>query len=275
MTRTLALAGSALALRPALREQVISEADRAESTTVLPGLAHGEEAVAALPAGATVRAVLTDQLSLLNAAYCQRILQLHHALSFPAWVEEHLDEVLFAPEELLAPVLARPDLRLEVVVLDGDVLDAELPGPVLVSATRVLHKRLRAAGAFHRVGRAPLVRHVTELQAAAAEQEWDDTVHWGWTEQLRQQAVDHFAAGNATFAGRTDRSDWPPAPPPRPTVTAQLSDTPPPVVYGVMTAIEAAVREHPTPAANHRDPATGSRRLRSRLRRRLRRALRR
>lgn len=275
MTRTIALAGTALDLHPGLRERLLRGADSADpaDTTVLPGLAHGEDAVAALPAGTMVRVLLTDQFSLLNAAYCDRLLDLHHALSFEAWVEEHLDDAEFAPATMLAPVLARPDLDLEVVVLDGDVLDPGLPGPTLVSATRVLHKRLRATGAFQRVGRATLADDVARLQAAAREQAWDDTVHWGWTPELLQQTSGRVSANDEAFASATGASPWPPVPPQRATATTHLSDAEPRVVYGVMTAVQAVVTDHAAPEDESHEPAVTPTPLRTRVLRRLRRVL--
>ncbi len=85
-----------------------------------------------------------------------------------------------------------------------------LPGPVLIGATRLLHKRFRRLNAFHEQGKAPLRRLAAKLAARAAEAGWDDSEYWGWDGSAYASAVmEEYAESNAVFAEFVWGTPWP------------------------------------------------------------------
>ncbi len=87
-------------------------------------------------------------------------------------------------------------------------LPAPLPGPALVAATRLLHKRMRRMRLFANRPK-PELRSVAEaLATRARHSQWDATPYWGWTEQLQRRAEEEYAESNAVFAAYAGGTAW-------------------------------------------------------------------
>lgn len=264
MTRDIALAGALLALDSPLRDRLAASVTGRDDLRVRPGLFNDEAAVRALPAGTTVVALVADQLSLLNAAYCREVLALRVSAPFPVWVRAHREDARFVPKQMLDPVLARPDLELvavpwtgdETASLDhllervpvtdpeaGDPLAATLPGPTLVAAARLFHKRLEASGSLERRGSEQLTAAVARLRATAEEQDWDHTTFWGWNRALQQETRDHVGGGDQAFAEQVWGTAWPLPTVQQPIATTTLGESRPEVTYGVLDTVQVLVQE--------------------------------
>lgn len=234
----------------------------------------------------TVVLVVREQLGLLNAIYCATVMRLATSASFESFVTEalacgglelanpyralldDLDISLVAvpyssldKQRPAATVLAAAKLPGEDAVMSSRaaseprsaVEDGWLPGPVLVTATRLLHKRLSRLGAIRRRPAVDLVAVGETMRERAAAGGWDDTTYWGWSEELAQSTQNHYGPGNATFAARAWGTPWPDAFPSLPQTPLDLASHPPTVVSDVMTTIHRLVDDL---AVSH--PPTGT-----------------
>jgi hypothetical protein len=221
--------------------------------------------------------IVREQLDLLNQAYCEQVMALETSDDFDTFVRQAIDSGTYdyahAFQALLdaddVTVVAVPYSRLATnepaqVLLREAGIDLPLPsarsprpeptvvGPVLVTATRLLHKRLTRLGRrvrSHR--RVALSKAGNRLRAKARAHSWDDTPFWGWTPELTDVATQSFRDGNAAFAARTWNGDWPDAAPERSYTKPDLPARGAAVVVDVMDTIQAVIDKLP----KHKKPS--------------------
>lgn len=263
--------------------QLLAQAQEADAELVLvssdllaDALASPEEAARLAERAATeglevqIVVVVREQVGYINSLYCQRILNLDTARGLPEFaalaVPAHrfdyvasfgaiadtdgLDLVAIPYPELLAHGAGRAvveaagiDRPLPDTLLRTESSFEPLPGPVLLSATRLLHKRLRLIKSFHEQGKGPLRPLAAQLAARAAEAAWDSTEYWGWDPPLRRAVEEEYADSNAAFADFVWGTPWPEpwsgGRPQRP----DLADLDPQVLHDVLTTVEALVEQ--------------------------------
>lgn len=245
---------STLLLGSDLAEDMISQ------RAGLPGL----RAVAAqYRARPRVVVVVRDQLSYLNRVYCAHVLNLDTAADFTHFVANHVSDRRFDYEAQFAAAINAPGVDFLAVpysgvdpkrpasaLLDavgvggaalGDAPVAEsepLPGPTLIAATRLLHKRFRRRDAFRAQGRGELRRVAHALRDHAGEQGWDSDAFWGWTPDLADRAIDRYQGSNDSFARRVWGSPWPEAWPHHPERVVSLSHAEPATVADVVDTVQ-------------------------------------
>lgn len=211
--------------------------------------------------------VVREQIGYINSLYCKRVLAMETARSFtefattsvPAHRFDYVASFGAVADTDGVDLVAVPYPRLVSagagrVVLEAaglkdcaDVLPvdtvspAALPGPVLIAATRLLHKRLRRMGMFHEHGKARLRNLVDRLGQRAVDVGWESTAYWGWDVALRRGVEEEYAATNDLFAefvwgtpweepfstGRTQRFD--------------LADLEPPILHDVLRMVDGLV----------------------------------
>ena len=222
----------------------------------------------------TVVAVVREQLDLVNALYCHRVMRMRTFEGFtsfakkitspthPGLVERFAAIVDTEGVELVAVPFSRlSDAVPARVVLNAAGLSEEelrglpmaepakppaadpLPGPLLLEATRFMHKRLVQLQLASPQAKGPLLRAAATLRKHAVEHAWDTTEFWGWSDELAAATAERFRAGNAEFARRVWGTPWPDPPPERHAVAVDLAAQPPALVVDVLTAIQQAVDE--------------------------------
>jgi hypothetical protein len=232
----------------------------------------GRLAVRAANEGLEVRVVVVvrEQVGYINSLYCRRILNLDtargfaefSALAVPAHRFDYVASFGAIADttglDLIA--LSYPEVRtagagravVEAAGLSAGVPDfllpadsafEPLPGPVLIGATRLLHKRLRRLNSFHEQGKGPLRPLAHKLAVRAHEAGWDDSEYWGWDAPLRRRVMEEYADSNDAFAEFVWGTPWP-----EPWSTgrarrADLADLDPPVLHDVLTTIDDLVRQ--------------------------------
>lgn len=190
--------------------------------------------------------VVRDQLEQLNDLYCRAVLDLETYRSF----EPFLDKALASPVHDLGRQVGRV---LDAPTADAVVIPASrltqgwpegqpLPGPVLMSAIRVFHKRLTRMSLVKRRTASAIVKATTDLRMRAAEQAWDDESFWGWPAARAAEVAEHFRAGNEAFAQRVWGSAWPEPSPVHEQSSIDLASKPPRIVADVMTSIQQAIQ---------------------------------
>lgn len=216
--------------------------------------------------------VVREQLDLLNALYCHSVTSMQTAVGFEAFVRDpvataglELDDAFSALlDDTEIDVFAVPYSRLDDAFPARTILEAAhlpgtdaiansrgaaesaervipLPGPVLLTATRLLHKRLTRLGVIRKRSSADVAAGFAALRTKALSSDWDDTTFWGWSEPLAEQTMRHYAAGNALFAARAWGTPWPDPTPASPQTRVDLPALPPPLVSDVMTMIHRVV----------------------------------
>ncbi len=120
-------------------------------------------------------------------------------------------------------------------------LRSTMPGPVLVAATRLLHKRLTRVGLLRTVEPSLVLRAAGQVRERAETQGWDDTTYWGWSADLAADAIQRFQPGNAEFAERAWGTGWPDPPVLREQTRGDLASCRPPLVSDVLQTIQRAV----------------------------------
>jgi hypothetical protein len=207
-------------------------------------LAPTEQLEAAEPAsdGSQGRIVIVvrEQLDHLNSLYCRAVLALETFESFDSFVDESVASGRHELAEDLAALGDASNTDVVVVPYSHAHPDQATPGPVLMTATRQLHKRLSRARL--RRGEDPAYdrRAADRLLERAAAREWDDTTYWGWSKERAAEALEHFGPGNTAFAARwgSDRLD---APTLREQTRLDLAGCRPDVVSDVLTTIQQAI----------------------------------
>jgi hypothetical protein len=232
----------------------------------------------ATSAGATPKVVLTlrEQLDMVNSAYCRQVAGLETSEPFESYARKTIDsgvynyartfralldsdEIAFAPipfsrldaEEPARSVLREAGVPDELVRAlprleandplrdDGDV---EI-GPLLLAATRLLHKRLVRLELTTTRKPQALQRTARRLANRAQEGGWDDRAFWGWTPERAAETSKAFRHSNAEFAAGAWRSDWPDPPHDRPQAVIDIADVSPALVVEVMDAVQLTVSE--------------------------------
>lgn len=225
----------------------LQEAQRSGARVVLvssdalsDALSSPEEAAAlvemAKAAGVDVRVVVVvrEQIGYINSLYCKRVLALDTARSFAEFASTSVPAHRFDyvasfgavadTDGLDLVAVSYPDLSstgpARAVLLAAGLEESEtafaphawspppVPGPVLVGATRLLHKRLRRFGAFHEHGK-PRLRLLVDRLARRAAGGWDATSFWGWDVPLRRSVVEEYSASNEMFAEYVWGTPWP------------------------------------------------------------------
>lgn len=214
--------------------------------------------------------VVREQVGYINSLYCQRILNLDTArslanfavgalpahrfdyvASFGAIADTPGLELVAVPyPELLAKGAGRAVL--EAAAPTGTIPEAlgpsasmynEMPGPVLIGATRLLHKRLRRLNAFHEQGRTLLRRSAKLLRERAAMGGWDENEYWGWNPAMRQAIVEEYQDSNAAFAGFVWDTEWPEPPSDGTQQRVDLPDLDPPLLREVLSTVDDLVEQ--------------------------------
>lgn len=219
--------------------------------------------------GVAVRVVVVvrEQVGYINSLYCRRVLSLDTARSFAEFATTSVPAHRFDYVASFGAVadtdgvdlraVPYPDLRspgagravLHAAGLDVGETElavhgtgpAPLPGPVLVGATRLLHKRLRRLGMFHEHGKPRLRTLVDRLTQRARDGSWDMTTYWGWDGALRRAVEDEYSASNDVFAEFVWGTPWgEPFSGGRPQ-RVDLADLDPAVLHDVLTSVDELV----------------------------------
>ncbi|MGI8701251.1 MAG: hypothetical protein ACR2JU_08605 [Nocardioidaceae bacterium] len=217
--------------------------------------------------GVDVRVVVVvrEQVGYINSLYCKRVLALESARSFAEFATTSVPAHRFDYVASFGAVadtdgvdlvaVPYPDLLsvgagtavLRAAGLDGTGLPAEtaapapVPGPVLVGAARLLHKRLRRLSMFHEHGKARLRILVDRLAQRAAAASWESTTFWGWDVALRRAVEAEYGASNEMFAEFVWGTPWQ-----EPFSTGKpqrvdLADLEPAVLHDVLTSVDTLV----------------------------------
>jgi hypothetical protein len=243
MTRLLVAAESlsrAVVDRDRLAE-LRAELERLGVTSPGEELEPVDRAAARGPGPGRIVVVVREQLDDLNALYCSAVLGLDTFLDFDSFVVQAIGSGRHDLAEELGPLFETPDTDVVVVpysrLQDGPVV----PGPMLVTAMRWLNKRLTRVGALRPIDPALVVQAAAQVRQHAEAQDWDDTPYWGWSEDLANEAAEHFRPGNDEFARRAWGTEWPDPPVRRDRTRVDLAGCPPAVVSDVLTTIQQAV----------------------------------
>lgn len=249
-------------------ETVLLGSDEVEDLLQDPARVAGLAALARRFDGeAVVVLVMHDQLEQVNRSYCQRVLDLRTAVSFEEFAREAAEDGRFDPHRRCAALLAAEGVTLAAVPWTGvdparpavavlaaagktvpdDLPAAErreaAPGPTLVAATRLLHKRLWRHGAFQQHDRPTLVRLARRLREAAEERAWDEAEFWGWTRALHRELGGQLVEADRAFAEQLWGTPWPEDGRRRRHRSASLTASAPPLVADVVDTIQALVAE--------------------------------
>lgn len=233
-----------------------------EALTPLVGLASRYRAAP------KVVVIVREQLGYLNRVYCERVLQLRTAEDFASFVASalwwsrfdylaHLRAVLESPDvQFLAVPYSRLDhtrpaesflkaigVEANMGCVNEDAERQQDPGPTLIAATRLLHKRLRRRGAFEVRGRTGLLPLVNQLRECADAGGWDDDAFWGWTPDLAAEAVAFYETSNDEFARRVWGEAWSEPWTQRAPRAGSVIDTEPSIVAEVTDTIQRLVLE--------------------------------
>lgn len=249
------------------------------SDTVGDALASPDQAARltalATAEGLEVRVVVVvrEQVGYINSLYCHRVLNLDTARSFAEFAETSVPAHRFDYVASFGAMADTPGLEL-VAVPYADLREkgagravaeaaglsltspwtgtaaAPDPGPVLIGATRLLHKRLRRLNVFHELGKARLRPLVDQLAGRAVESGWDSTSFWGWDVGLRRRIEEEYAPSNDVFAefvwGGPWQEPWSSGRPRR----VDLAELEPTVLRDVLTTVETLLGTVvPEPAA--------------------------
>lgn len=182
----------------------------------------------------TVVIVLRDQVGYLNELYCERVTSLHMARDFATFVSAPQPAERFDYAHAFEPVTAAAGIEVAAVyyadVVDGaqagavlqaarlpqSALEAlettvtrrQLPGPVLIAATRLLFKRMWRLGMFKSLPRGRLLATARGLRDHALERGWDPQPFWGWSEAARDEAIRRYRPGNDVLAAAVHGGHW-------------------------------------------------------------------
>lgn len=245
-------------------EVVLVSSDTVGDALASPDQAARLAAVAAAE-GLDVRVVVVvrEQVGYINSLYCHRVLNLETARSFAEFAETSVPAHRFDYVASFGAMADTPGLELVAVpypdlrakgagraVAEAGGIDiamsagpgAEMaadPGPVLIGATRLLHKRLRRLNVFHELGKARLRPLVEQLSEHAVETGWDSTTFWGWDASLRRTIEEEYGPSNDVFAEFVWSGAWHEAWSSGRPRRVDLADLEPDVLRDVFTTVEA------------------------------------
>lgn len=211
--------------------------------------------------------VVREQVGYINSLYCKRVLAMETARSFTEFATtsvpahrfdyvasfgavadtEGVDLVAVTYPRLVSAGAGR--VVLEAAGLDDcaaalpvdTVSPAPLPGPVLIGATRLLHKRLRRMGMFHEHGKARLRNLVERLAQQAVAGGWETTTYWGWDVPLRRAVEEEYTASNEMFAEFVWGSPWEEPYSTGKPQRSDLADLEPPILHDVLKSVDGLV----------------------------------
>lgn len=184
--------------------------------------------------------VVREQLDHLNALYCQAVLGLQTYADFDSYVLQLVDSGRHDLTDELGPLLDASGTDVVVVPFSRLGDDEPRVGPVLVTGTRLLHKRMARLRLVDKA-RDGVVDAAHRLRERAASRSWDTQPYWGWTPSLADEAVTRFRSGNAELAQRVWGTDWPDLPPQRERTRLDLAGQPPEVVHDVLVTIRDSI----------------------------------
>jgi hypothetical protein len=213
--------------------------------------------------------VVREQIGYINSLYCHRVLALDSARSFAEFTRAAVPAHRFDFVASFGAIADTPGIELVAISypelvsrgtaavvaaagVDPARLDVSfpglrdrdlLPGPVLVAAARLLHKRLRRLNAFDEQGREVLRRHAAALAEHARVAGWDDSVYWGWDGPMRRAAIEEYEASNAAFAEFVWKAPWPEPWSSGPQVRTDLADLDPAVLHDLLTTVDRLVEQ--------------------------------
>lgn len=214
--------------------------------------------------------VVREQVGYINSLYCRRVLALETARTFTEFATTSVPAHRFdyvasfgaiadtegvelaaigyptvAEQGGARAVLAAAGLADEALARlpEGGTPVPEVPGPVVVGAVRLLHKRLRRQGMFNDHGKPRLRLRADELAAHATDREWDSQPFWGWDSALQRQVEEEYSATNGFFAQFVWGTDWPyPWSTGKP-VRPDLADLKPAVLLDVFSTVDRLLRD--------------------------------
>jgi hypothetical protein len=214
--------------------------------------------------------VVREQVGYINSLYCKRIMNLETArgldefaaLATPAHRFDYvasfgaiadtpgLELVAIPYPELLAKGAGRavveaaaPTASIPAALGPSDSGFEPLPGPVLLAATRLLHKRLRRLNAFHEQGKAPLRPYTQKLKERAEKTGWDTAAYWGWSPAEREAIAEEYRESNDAFAEFVWGTSWPEPPSDGRLNRVDLPDLAPALLRGLLTTVDKLVQE--------------------------------
>lgn len=260
----------AVARRDGVIDVVVCSADPLDRVIDRPGARRLNRWARARDVDVTVAVTITDQLVALNTAYCRDVLRLDWARSFEEFVEAPKRLPTFDVSARLGPLLDGPvqlvPLRVDDVGADpvtnmlsavgveedrlhglrlvspGEVVPQ--PGPVLVAAVRLLHRRMRRLGMFaEQRALDALLELVDELSQHARAHEWDAEPFWGWSAASAAAIRARFEQSNTEFAARAWSTNWSPALPTRGRTVVDLPTERPALVVDVLDTVDSLVND--------------------------------
>lgn len=122
------------------------------------------------------------------------------ALPYPEMLEQ-------GPTRLLLRTMGLDDALVSALPDVGATVDGD-PGPVLVAATRLLHKRLRRNKMFELRSKPELRALARRLRDICEEQDWDAGTFWGWDDQSAADAAEEYHLSNDLFAEFVWGREW-------------------------------------------------------------------
>lgn len=211
-----------------------------------------------------------EQIGFINHLYTRRLLNLDTARGFPEFVSDPVpphrfdyaasygsvadtagldlvahsypDMLEHGPTNLLLRAAGVDESVLTALPASGAAVDGE-PGPVLVAATRLLHKRLRRQKMFE-VRTKPELRELgRRLRETCAERNWDEGTFWGWDEDGASEAAEEYRLSNDLFAQFVWGTDWQE---PFSSAPQQVTDLPglePDLVREIVDTVDGLVKE--------------------------------
>jgi len=209
--------------------------------------------------------VVREQVGYINQLYCHRVLSMETSRNLAQFAAQAVPAHRFDYVASFGAIADTAGLTLKAVpfsdlvsrgagrcVVEAAGLDAglaeqvaetrlavpRLPGPVLIEAVRLLHKRFRWLNAFAEEGKSRLRDLTGQLALAAAEAEWDTTEYWGWSPQQAQAVQEEYAEGNDGFAQFVWGTSWPEEWGTGQQERIDLADLPPKVLRQVITTVE-------------------------------------
>lgn len=181
-----------------------------------------------------------EQLDHLNALYCRAVLALDTFAGFDSFVIERVGTGRHDLAEELGPLLDAPGTDVVAVPFSRLGDDAAPVGPVLITATRLLHKRMTRLQLADDADDA-IADAAHRLRQRAVTRDWDTQSYWGWSPDLATEAVTRFQPGNAELAQRVWGTDWPDPPARREPTRPDLAGRPPEIVHDVLVTIQECV----------------------------------
>jgi hypothetical protein len=247
-------------------EALLLSSDLLSDALVSPDAAAGLATLAAEEdLEVRIVAIVREQVGYINQLYCHRVMSMETSRNLAQFAAQAVPAHRFDyvasfgavadTEGLELAAVSYPDLLtlgagravMEAAGLDPAVAEEvgsskseppPLPGPVLIEAARLLHKRFRWLNAFVEEGKPRLRELTAQLAAVAVEAGWDSTEYWGWTSQHRLAVEEEYAESNAVFAEFVWGTRWPEPWSDGKRERIDLADLSPALLREVLTTVE-------------------------------------